>query len=138
MGHSIDQMHNIMQNVLLEELEHFDGILVATTNLIDNIDSAFDRRFLYKLRFDLPGREERRRIWQSRMPKLEEKWAARLAAYPLSGAQIENVARRALLDGLLKKRLELAELETMAVAEGSFRKSKVCVMGFAPKDTNVI
>ena len=69
---------------------------------------------------------------------MEEEWAARLAAYLMSGAQIENVARRALLDGLLKKRLELAELETMAVAEGSFRKSKVCVMGFAPKDTNVI
>ena len=131
-------MHNIMQNVLLEEMEHFEGILVATTNLIDNIDSAFDRRFLYKLRFDLPGREERRDIWQSRMPALEEKWAARLAAYHLSGAQIENVARRALLDGLLKKRPELAELEAMAVAEGSFRKSKVCVMGIAPKDTNVI
>ena len=133
-GHSVDQMHNIMQNVLLEEMEHFDGILVATTNLIDNIDSAFDRRFLYKLRFDLPGKEERRRIWQSRMPKLEEEWAARLAVYPLSGAQIENIARRALLDGLLKKRPELAELEAMAVAEGSFRKDKVCVMGFAPKD----
>lgn len=133
-GHSVDQMHNIMQNVLLEELERFDGILVATTNLIDNIDGAFDRRFLYKLRFDLPCREERRRIWQSRMPKLEEEWTARLAAYPLSGAQIENVARRALINGLLKKRPELAELEAMAVAEDSFRKGKVCVMGFAPKD----
>jgi SpoVK/Ycf46/Vps4 family AAA+-type ATPase len=133
-GHSIDQMHNIMQNVLLEEMEHFDGILVATTNLIDNIDSAFDRRFLYKLRFDLPGMEERQHIWQSRMPKLKKEYAARLAAYPLSGAQIENVARRALLDGLLKKRIELAELEAMAIAEGSFRKGKVCVMGFAPKN----
>lgn len=133
-GHSIDQMHNIMQNVLLEEMEHFDGILVATTNLIDNIDSAFDRRFLYKLRFDLPGREERQHIWHSRMPRLSKECAARLAAYTLSGAQIENVARRALLDGLLKKRPELAELEVMAVAEGSFCKGKVCVMGFAPKD----
>ena len=65
---------------------------------------------------------------------MEEEWAARLAAYLMSGAQIENVARRALLDGLLKKRPELAELEAMAVAEGSFRKGKVCVMGFAPKD----
>ncbi len=58
-GHSVDQMHNIMQNVLLEELERFDGILVATTNLLDNIDAAFDRRFLFKLRFDPPGPVER-------------------------------------------------------------------------------
>ena len=71
------------------------------------------------------------------MPKLEEEWAARLAVYPLSGAQIENIARRALLNGLLKKRPELAELEAMAVAEGSFRKDKVCVMGFALKAAKV-
>ena len=135
-NHSVDQMNNIMQNVLLEEMEHFAGILVATTNLVDNIDSAFDRRFLYKLRFDLPGKEERRQIWQSRMPKLEKEWATRLAAYPLSGAQIENIARRALLNGLLKKHPELAELETMAVTEGSFRKGKICIMGFASRDQN--
>jgi SpoVK/Ycf46/Vps4 family AAA+-type ATPase len=130
-GHSVDQMHNIMQNVLLEELEHFDGILIATTNMIDNIDNAFDRRFLYKLRFDAPKEAERRLIWQSRMPSLPCDWYSRLAVYPLSGAQIENVARRALLDGLLKKRANLAGLEAMAAKEGAFRKGRMRIMGFA-------
>ena len=33
--------------------EKLDGILIATTNLCDNLDSAFDRRFLFKIRFVL-------------------------------------------------------------------------------------
>lgn len=139
-GHSVDQMHNIMQNVLLEELENFDGILVATTNLIDNIDSAFDRRFLFKLRFDSPGIEERRLVWQNRMPEMPMEWAERLASYSLSGAQIENVVRRALLDGLLKKHPNLAKLEIMAIEEEYFRERKggVKISGFAPLANNVI
>ena len=120
--------------MLLEELEHFDGILVATTNLLDNIDSAFDRRFLLKLRFDPPGETERLLIWRSRMPELPVRWAERLAARPLTGAQIENVARRALLRHALKKRVSLAGLEELAAAEGSFRAAdRVRVTGFAPQ-----
>ena len=38
-------MNNTMQNILLEELENFDGIFMATTNLIDNMVDAFSRRF---------------------------------------------------------------------------------------------
>ena len=134
-GHSVDQMHNVMQNVLLEELEHFDGILVATTNLLDNIDSAFDRRFLLKLRFDAPGPVERLEIWRSRMPELPDRWAERLSARPLTGAQIENVARRALLQHALRKRVSLAALEALAAAEGSFRVAdRVRVTGFAPQE----
>ena len=133
-GHSVDQMHNVMQNVLLEELEHFDGILVATTNLLDNIDGAFDRRFLCKLRFEAPGETERLLIWKSRMPEMPERWAERLAARPLTGAQIENVARRALLQRALKKRVNLAGLEALAAAEVTFRAAdRVRVTGFAPQ-----
>lgn len=132
-GHSVDQMHNIMQNVLLEELEHFDGILIATTNMIDNIDGAFDRRFLYKLRFEAPREAERRLIWQSRMPDLPVDWLSRLSSYPLSGAQIENVARRTLLAELLKKCPDLDKLEVMVIDEGSFRdeKKQIRIKGFA-------
>ena len=48
---AIGQMNNTMQNILLEELENFDGIFIATTNLIDNMDDAFSRRFLNNLTF---------------------------------------------------------------------------------------
>jgi hypothetical protein len=92
----------------------------------------YDRRFLYKLRFDAPKEGERRLIWRSRMPSLPSGWYLRLAVYPLSGAQIENVARRALINGLMKKRPDLAGLEEMVVAESSFRKEELRITGFAP------
>jgi len=39
-----DQMHNQMQNIFLEQIENFRGMLIATTNLLENIDKAFSRR----------------------------------------------------------------------------------------------
>ena len=47
-------MENTIQNIILQEMESLDGILIATTNLADNLDTAFERRFLYKIRFDKP------------------------------------------------------------------------------------
>ncbi len=91
---SVDQMNNSMQNILLEQLEQFDGILMATTNLIENMDSAFDRRFLFKVRFERPDAQCRKAIWKSKLPSLKMKEAAQLSRLDLSGAQIENVARK--------------------------------------------
>ena len=41
-----------MVNELLVQIEHFDGIFIAATNLFDNIDDASLRRFDIKIRFD--------------------------------------------------------------------------------------
>lgn len=45
---SSDQMLNSMQNILLQYLEDFEGIFMATTNYINNLDDAFDRRIFIK------------------------------------------------------------------------------------------
>jgi SpoVK/Ycf46/Vps4 family AAA+-type ATPase len=45
---SVAQTENAIQNILLEELENFQGIFIATTNLAENLDKAFDRRFYSK------------------------------------------------------------------------------------------
>ena len=55
----LDKMENAMQNILLQELENFQGILIAPTNLQGNLDKAFERRFLYKLKFTVPSLETR-------------------------------------------------------------------------------
>jgi hypothetical protein len=59
---------NAIQNIILEEMENFDGILFATTNLVDNMDSAFERRFLFKVKFDKPNIENASKIWKSKLP----------------------------------------------------------------------
>ncbi|RLA59207.1 MAG: AAA family ATPase, partial [Epsilonproteobacteria bacterium] len=60
-GSSADKMHNQMQNIFLEQIEKFEGILIATTNLLGNIDKAFSRRFNYKIEFKKPGKKQRLR-----------------------------------------------------------------------------
>lgn len=97
-----DKMENSLQNIILQEMERIDGILIATTNLVQNFDKAFERRFLYKVKFNAPSIQTRRHIWQSIMPEISEESASWLAShYNLSGGQIENVARRYAINTIL-------------------------------------
>ena len=89
---------NTMQNILLQALESFDGILLATTNLTENLDKAFDRRFLFKIRFTRPDADCRYNIWKNRLPELPVKQLRELSEkFELTGAQIENMVKQALL-----------------------------------------
>lgn len=102
---AVDQMNNTMQNIILQNMETFEGILIATTNLTDNFDKAFERRFLFKIYFEKPKAEVRQQIWMSVLPKLSSDDAAILATrYDFSGAMIENVAKRLTIDEVLYDR----------------------------------
>ena len=99
---SVDKMENAMQNIILEEIEKLDGILIATTNLAANMDSAFERRFIYKVEFHKPDVATKQRIWQSMICSLDSNAANALAnEFDLSGGQIENVTRKQLVDKVL-------------------------------------
>lgn len=92
---AVDKMENSIQNIILQEMETLEGIMIAITNLTTNLDKAFERRFLYKIRFDKPTVEARAEIWKAMLPNLEEKDARTLAsAFDLSGGEIENIARK--------------------------------------------
>ena len=92
---AVDKMENAIQNIILQEMEDLDGILIATTNLTTNLDKAFERRFLYKIRFDKPSLEARASIWRSMIPELSEDESTQLAKdFDFSGGQIENIARK--------------------------------------------
>ena len=96
---STSDTENAIQNILLEELENFDGILFATSNLVDNLDSAFERRFLFKIKFDKPSPENATKIWQYKLPVLSKKEAIELAnKYKFSGGEMENIARKCLME----------------------------------------
>ncbi len=95
---NVAQTENAIQNIILEQMEQLDGILVATTNLADNLDSAFERRFLFKVRYDKPTPEAKRLIWLDKMPTLSPEQALLLAAtHDFSGGQIDNVVRKATM-----------------------------------------
>jgi hypothetical protein len=100
--HSVDQMNNTMQNIILQEMENLDGILIATTNLVGNLDAAFERRFLYKVEFHNPDAASRAKIWKSMIGSLSETDATTLARrYEFSGGNIENVARKSSVEYVL-------------------------------------
>ena len=99
---SVDKMENAIQNIILEELETLDGILIATTNLATNMDSAFERRFIYKVEFHKPDVATKTHIWKSMIGGLSDDDAAVLAGeFDLSGGQIENVMRKQFVDRIL-------------------------------------
>lgn len=92
-----DQMHNQMQNIFLEQIENFRGMLIATTNLLENIDKAFSRRFDYKIEFKKPDLAQRERLWEKMLPQnapYEENFDAKeLATYSLTGGQISLIVK---------------------------------------------
>ncbi|PAF46500.1 AAA family ATPase [Helicobacter sp. 12S02634-8] len=99
-GSGVEKMHNQMQNIFLEQIEKFEGILIATTNLLETIDSAFSRRFNYKIEFKKPSLEQRILLWQKYLPKNAQyqahdivSLAQELAVYSLSGGQISLVVK---------------------------------------------
>ena len=99
---AVDKMENSIQNIILQEMEQLDGIMIATTNLQENLDKAFERRFLYKIKFEKPTVEARALIWQSMIPELSEMEVQTLASkYEFSGGQIENIARHYVIDNIL-------------------------------------
>jgi AAA+ superfamily predicted ATPase len=96
---TIAMMENTVQNIILDEFENFAGILIATTNLTGNMDDAFERRFLYKAELKKPGLEVRKSIWRSVMSELPEETIHDLALeHDLSGAQIQNVVRKSVIN----------------------------------------
>ena len=99
---AVDKMENSIQNIILQEMETLDGIMIATTNLQQNLDSAFERRFLYKIKFEKPDAAVRMKIWQQMIPELCKQDASQLAeTFDFSGGQIENIARKFSINGLL-------------------------------------
>ena len=117
---AVDKMENSIQNIILQEMERFEGIMIATTNLTTNLDRAFDRRFLYKIRFERPSVEVRTVIWLTMMKGLKKKEAKQLAMkFDLSGGEIENIVRRHTVQTILNgnDEINMASLEESCKAE---------------------
>jgi hypothetical protein len=53
---------------LLQRLEAYEGCAIVTTNLQENVDEAFLRRFGAVVEFPFPGPEERKRLWERALP----------------------------------------------------------------------
>ena len=121
----VEQMANTMQNILLQNMENFEGILIATTNLADNFDPAFHRRFLYRIEFKSPSAEVRKQIWRSMLPDMDESNIKAMAErFSISGGQIENAVRKMMIESILKG-CPLSTDEIVAICEQEVQKKRV-------------
>ena len=127
---AVDKMENSIQNIILQEMEELDGIMIATTNLTNNLDKAFERRFIYKIEFSRPSVEAKCAIWQSMIPTMPAAQAAELASrYDFSGGQIENIARKRTVELILSgeepdagKLNDMCRAEIMHGSQGNARR----------------
>jgi SpoVK/Ycf46/Vps4 family AAA+-type ATPase len=121
--HSMDRSANLEVNLLLQLMEHFDGIAVLTTNLKAGIDQAFERRIGYKVYFPFPSEELREDIWRHLFPP-EAPLSRKVDFYELanrfelSGGSIQNaVLRAAYAAAAAGRSIDQAALEAAAEAE---------------------
>ncbi|EAI4243545.1 ATP-binding protein [Campylobacter coli] len=128
-----DKMHNQMQNIFLEQIERFNGVIIATTNFLESLDSAFSRRFDYKIEFKKPDFKDRLKMWEKFLPRkasFEKAFDVNLLAnYELSGAQISMVVKNTALkvavteDGVFKMQDFIESIQKEL--NSSFDKSKI-------------
>jgi SpoVK/Ycf46/Vps4 family AAA+-type ATPase len=99
---NVGDTENRIQNILLEEIENFEGILIATTNLANNMDPAFERRFLFKIEFQKPSISAKSKIWKFKIPHLSVEDCELLATkFDFSGGQIDNIVRKNEINEIL-------------------------------------
>lgn len=117
---AVDKMENSLQNIILQEMENLEGIMIATTNLTTNLDKAFERRFLYKIKYDRPSVEARARIWQTMLKGVGRKAATELATrFDLAGGEIENVVRKHTVNAIItnNRTVDLDRISELCLAE---------------------
>ncbi len=100
-----DRFANQEVSFLLQRIETFDGIAILASNLRENLDDAFARRFESVIYFPMPRPEERLKLWRQGFPEkavlsdsLDIEKVAR--EHELSGGSVMNVIRYATLQAL--------------------------------------
>ena len=101
-------MFNSLQNLFLEAFEKLRGVLIATTNMKENLDTAFSRRFHLKLDFPIPGKNERKSLWKLHLPdsipgakEIDINYLSSL--YKITGGQIAIIVKNAATEAVFRK-----------------------------------
>lgn len=101
---SNDRYANQEVAYLLQRIEDFAGIIIISTNLKENIDTAFLRRFQIITEFAMPDKAQRKQIWEKLLAELTgcdvqiapHEWDE-IAKTELSGGAITNIVNYGLL-----------------------------------------
>ena len=129
-SHSTDRSHNSVQNILLEQLESFDGIAIITSNHADKLDNAFERRFLYKVEFQKPNILTQKNIIMQQFSELSSTLVdSILAQYSFTGGQIFNIRKKYVLQNILLENTTNEEL-FISLCKEETQKNNANKIGF--------
>lgn len=146
---SVERMYHQMQNLFLEKLESFEGILLCTTNLVESLDPAFSRRMLVKLTIPMPDTAGRHAIWKLHLkppvPLAEDVNLERLSEiFQFSGGAIRNCVTVAATEAAIRGDIiKMADLIAACRAEesGAFDTTSTMrnrLVGFCAPDTELL
>ncbi|MFC1744445.1 ATP-binding protein [Candidatus Riflebacteria bacterium] len=125
-------------NVLLQEIERFEGVTILTTNRKPSLDKALERRISFKIEFPLPTKKVRFGIWKKSIPKKfpldKTVKLVKVASYPLTGGEIKNVVlnagRIALSEGKEGVKVTMEHFEKaieMEMKSSRFKKDRKAI-----------
>ena len=119
--HTSDVHENSLQDLLLELVSDNDNrIIFLTTNRLENMDNAFMRRILYKVKVTAPCQEVRSQIIHSLFPSLTEDEVASLSEYQMTGANWANVSQKANINHVIYgEDINIKSLSNYCLQEGS-------------------
>ena len=131
-------------NVLLQELERFEGTCILATNRKTTLDKALERRISLKVGFERPDKAARREIFRRMLPKNLPLDADvdldALASKDLSGGEIKNAilnaARNALVRGGSDAKVNMEDFmgAIAAARQGSWTQKTGRAIGFTTDD----
>jgi SpoVK/Ycf46/Vps4 family AAA+-type ATPase len=125
---SNDRYSNQEVSYLLQRIEDYDGVIILATNLKENIDEAFTRRFQSVIQFPVPGEQERFKLWKKilgdSVPLSDDIDLNKIAAnHSITGGSIINVVRFGALRAVQRKNGE-GKMTSADLEEGLRRELK--------------
>jgi SpoVK/Ycf46/Vps4 family AAA+-type ATPase len=108
-----DKYANQEVSYLLQRMEDFEGLIVLASNMKNNIDDAFIRRFNAVIRFSLPSEDDRALIWKKSFPQHigfsdDMNIPDLVKKYELSGGNIINIVQYSCLKALENNKRQIS------------------------------
>ncbi|OVE80899.1 hypothetical protein BVY04_04715 [bacterium M21] len=124
---SNDRHANQETGFLLQRIEDCPNVVLLASNLKDNIDNAFLRRFQSLINFPMPRKKERFQLWQqgfSKVSRFDRNISLEQIAeeYELAGGAINNIVRYASLMAIQEGRKTIAQPDLLAGIKREFSK----------------
>ena len=138
------QEHDIrFVNIMLQELEKFEGVVILTSNMDALLDPALERRISLKVKFELPEKKIRAELWKAHIPDTvmrasDVDYETLAGRYDFAGGNIKNAVLNAMRKMNKEKRTTITADDLIFGADvekdGMFCKKHLrTVKGFAEK-----